>query len=243
MRAVQNVTVMGARHLARGLCVLAIGATLPGCNNSTDVPYEPKGAPAEHAALPPVPSLNKKPIKDGDAYTVWGAAYSLRSRVHQKDVDGKDLKISGYIIKTNLSEAPPCAVHETGKEDPEDCKAPVPTFWLADSKDANEKDAIKVLGWASNFAQIYDAIGEYKKRERVTQVKESEPLTDNFWGVKIPEPLPNVGAKVKVSGIYSTTFTKATRGTEADPIMGILTYSDIEYVEKPAEPATLPGMR
>ena len=230
------VTVMG--QLA--LVLLAMG-----CGKGKDeMKYEPKAAPGgERAQLPAVPSLAKKPIKAGDAYAIWGAGYYLRSRVHTKDVDGKDLKLTGYIIKTNLDQAPECAVHETGKEDPEDCKAPVPTFWLADSKDAQEKDSIKVLGWASNFAQIYDAIKEYKKREGVKQVTESEPLTDNFWGVKIPEPLPNLGAKVTVSGTYATTFTKATRGTEADPIMGLLTYSEIEYHEKPATAATLPGMK
>ncbi|HTM46825.1 MAG TPA: hypothetical protein VL137_17840 [Polyangiaceae bacterium] len=237
MRAVRIVTLMGT-----SLLTLSFLAT--GCNSGgNEDAYKPKPAySGNKATMPAVPSIVKKPIKVGDTYTIWGAAYYLRSRVHSKEVDGKDLKISGYIIKTNLMEAPLCAVHKTGKEDPEDCKAPVPAFWIADSKDAKEKDAIKVLGWASNFAQIYDAIGEYKKREGVKQVKESEPLTDNFWGVKIPDPLPNVGAKVTVTGNYATTFTRATHGTVADPIMGVLTYSEMSYQEPPTETATLPGM-
>ena len=46
-----------------------------------------------------------------------------------------------------------------------------------------------------------------------------------------------------MTGNYSTAFTRATSGTEADPIMGILTYDGIEYQEEPPELATLPGMR
>src|SRR5690606_32032996 len=157
-------------------------------------------------------------------------------------VDNKELTIVGYIVKTNLEDAPKCAVHETGKEDPDDCKPPVPTFWIADTKDAPLTDAMKVMGWASNYAQIYDAIKEYKKREK--SKKEDEwPLMDGFWAVKIPDPLPVKGAKVRVKGDYSMTFTKATSGAEVDPVMGILTYSEITYEEKPDEVATLPGMR
>ncbi len=215
-------------------------ATL-GCGDQGE-PYQPKQPPAGvKANLPAVPTIAKKPVKDGDAYTVWGASYSLRSRVHHADVSDRDIKITGYIIATNLADAPKCAIHPTGKEDPADCQAPIPTFWLADSKDADKKDAIKVLGWASNFAQLYDAVNEYRKRR--VRKKDGDPLTDNFWGVKLPNPLPGPGAKVTVSGNYSTAFTRATSGTEADPIMGILTYDEITYLEPPAELATLPGMR
>jgi hypothetical protein len=162
--------------------------------------------------------------------------------VHHKDVAGKNLKITGYISKTNLADAPECAVHETGKEDPEGCSPPIPAFWLCDTKDAPEKDCIKVMGWASNFAQIYDAVEAYEK-EKDKAKDDKEPRTDNFWGVQIPDPLPNVGAKVTVKGDYGTTFTRATSGAEADPIMGLITYEEIEYLEPPPEAATLPGMK
>lgn len=219
-----------------------LGAAALGCGDEGE-PYQPKQPPpGVKANLPPVPNVTKSPMKDGEAYTVWGASYSLRSRVHHADVAGKDLKVTGYIVATNLAEAPKCAVHATGKEDPPDCQAPIPTFWLADSKDAKPEDSIKVLGWASNFAQLYDAVNEYRKR-RARKKTDAEPLQDNFWGVKIPFPIPGPGAKVTVSGNYSTAFTRATSGTEADPIMGILTYDGIEYLEEPPELATLPGMR
>lgn len=212
-----------------------LGLVLFGCGKE-EAKYEPHPPPSGvKADMPPVPNVPQKPVKAGDAYTVWGASYYIRSRVHHKEIAGKKISITGYIGKTNLPQAPACAVHKAGEADPEGCKAPVPTFWLCDTKDANEKECIRVMGWASNFAQLYDAIEEFDK-------KEDAEKDDTFWGVKIPNPIPNTGAKVTVKGEFSTTFTRATTGIEADPIMGLLTYEKIDYHEKPAELATLPGM-
>jgi hypothetical protein len=232
-----------ARLLATLLAVPALaGSSLMGCGDEGE-PYQPIVPPTGvKANLPAVPEVPKKPIKDGEAFTVWGASYSLRSRVHHDDVAGRDIKLTGYIVATNLDEAPKCAIHATGKQDPEGCEAPIPTFWLADSKDAPKEESIRVLGWASNFAQLYDAVNNYRKR-RVSKKANPEPLQDNFWGVKIPYPLPGPGAKVTVTGNYSTAFTKATSGTVADPIMGVLTYDDITYAEEPTALSTLPGMK
>lgn len=217
-------------------------ASLTACNDN-QVSYEPKPVYAgEKASLPAVPTVGKKPVKDGDAYTVWGASYHMRSRVHHRSIANQDIEVVGYVVKTNLPDAPKCAVHRMGKEDPEDCKPPVPTFWVGDTMDAPLNESIKVMGWASNYAQIYDTIKELKKRKRLNR-KDEEPLTDARWGVQIPDPLPVKGAKVKVGGSFSTTFTKATSGAEADPIMGIITYDKIEYLEEAKEVASLPGMR
>ena len=226
---------------ARAACVTVALATFAiGCGQE-DAPYKPRPAPSgAKAALPAVPNVPKKPIKAGDAYTVWGVSYYLRSRVHNKEVAGKKLKVTGYVTKTNLPKAPECAVHEGGKGDPEGCKAPIPTFWLADTKDAADKDAIKVQGWASNFAQIYDAIEQYEEDE---DKDEKEAKLDTYWGVEMPRPLPAKGGKLTVEGTYSTTFVRSTKGTESDPIMGILTYVSIKWLEEPAEKATLPGMK
>ena len=216
------------------LSVLGLGAV--GCGKE-EVKYKPrKASGGVKANLPPVPNVPQKPIKAGDAYTVWGASYTLRSRVKRKEVAGKKISLTGYITKTNLPEAPECAVHKGGEADPDDCKAPVPAFWLGDTKDAKEADTIKVMGWASNFAQIYDTIKEIEKK------KEDAEHHDTFWGVKTPIPLPGKGAKVTVKGPYSTTFTRSSTGTEADPIMGIMTLDTITYHEPPPEEATLPGM-
>jgi hypothetical protein len=222
------------------VAILSSGVLL-GCGQE-EVKYEPKTAPSgAKANLPPVPNVPQKPIKSGDAYTVWGVSYHLRNRVHHKDVAGKNLKITGYISKTNLADAPECAVHETGKEDPEGCSPPIPSFWLCDTKDAPEKDCIKVMGWASNFAQLYEAIEEYDKVKEGDEPKEL--YQDTFWAKPIPVPIPAKGAKVTVTRPYSTTFTGASGGAEADPIMGILTYQKLTYQEKPAEMALLPGMK
>jgi len=207
-----------------------------------EVKYEPRPAPSGlKASLPAVPSIPQKPIKSGDGYTIWGASYYLRSRVHRKEVYGKKLSLTGYIVKTNLPEAPECAVHKAGKADPENCKAPIPAFWIGDTKDAAESDTIKVMGWASNFAQLYDAIEKYDKVKDDEQPKELH--LDTFWGVNVPFPIPSKGAKVTVNGDYSTTFTRSSTGAEADPIMGMMTLDKINYIEPAPEKATLPGMK
>ena len=51
------------------------------------------------------------------------------------------------------------------------------------------------------------------------------------------------GSKVKVTGTYSTSFSLASSGIVADPIMGVMTYKEVEYLEKAAELANLPGMK
>lgn len=220
------------------MAALALG--LSGCGQE-EIQYKPRAAPsgAPKANMPDVPNVSKKPIKAGEAYTVWGVSYYLRNRVHTKEVAGQKLKVTGWITKTNLPDAPECAVHEGGKGDPEGCNPPIPTFWLGDEKNATEKETIKVLGWASNYAQLYDAMEKYDKQGGKD---DKEPHLDTYWGVEMPLPLPNTGAKVTVEGTYSTTFTKSTKGTEADPIMGILSYLKIEYLEPPPEKATLPGV-
>jgi hypothetical protein len=226
-----------ARSAAVSTLISALCLGLVGCGQE-EVKYEPRpAASGPKASLPPVANLPKPPLKNGDVWTVWGASYSLRSRVNRKEVANKRLSISGYIIKNNMSDAPECAVHKGGKADPPDCKAPVPTFWIADSKDAKEADAIMVMGWASNFAQIFDAIEEFDKG------KEDAEHLDTFWGVKTPNPLPAVGAKVTVTGNYSSTFSKASSGAAADPFMGVIDYQEMTVQEPAPELATLPGVK
>ncbi|MCL2825104.1 MAG: hypothetical protein FWD57_14030 [Polyangiaceae bacterium] len=208
-----------------------------GCDDNSDN-YTPKPAwSGEPVALPDVPTLPARSIKQGDSYTVWGASHHLRSIVHVDEVKGKDLSIVGWIVKTNFGDAPKCAVHPTGKGDPDDCKPPIPAFWIADSKDETQS-MMKVLGFASNFAQLYDQIEKDKKAK-----EGDKPNDDEFLGTPLPMPTPNVGAQVKVTGNYGFAYTKATSGIETDPRMGILTYTKIEYIEKPPEPARLPGMK
>jgi len=226
------------RTLILTLTAAVATSSLAACAND-DYKYEPKAAyDGTKPNVPAVPSVAMPTIKNGDDYTVQGAAYALRSPVHRKEVLGKDLSIVGWIVKTNLMDAPECAVHRTGKADDEECKAPLPAFWIADNKDAEEKDAIKVMGFASNFANIFDAVKKYKGKRGA----EAEPLMDAFFAKPIPNPIVNVGAQVRVKGNYSTIFTRAQTGAGADPIMGQLSYDELEYLVPPPEPGTLPGM-
>ena len=215
--------------------VFALG--MPACDPNK-IEYEPKPAPSgDRPSLPPVANVPKRPIKGkGGAYTVWGASYYLRSRVHHEEVAGKEISITGWIGYTNLMDAPECAVHKGGKGDPEGCTPDVPAFWICDQKGDKKDDCIRVSGWASNYAQIYDAIEKYDKDEDAEQM-------DTYWGMPLPKPLPNVGAEVTVTGPYSTTFTKLSTGAEADPIMGIQEYSKMEYLTPPPTLATLPGVK
>lgn len=228
-------------RIGRTLAVAAVlVAGLVGCGNA-DEPYTTKPAySGRKPTLPAVPTLPTKKKKDGDAYTIWGVTHDLRSRVHNEDVNNKKITITGYIVKTNYAGAPACAVHKTGKADAADCKAEVPTFWIADEK-GETKDMIAVMGWASNFAQMFTLI---EAIDRAPKGKEGEAkLADEFWGAELPNPLPNVGAKVKVTGTYGVTFTKASSGAAADPKYGIMTSEKIEYIEPPPEKAYLPGMK
>jgi hypothetical protein len=215
-------------------------SSLVGCGGE-ERKYEPKPAHSgKKATLPAVPTLPQKNKKDGDAYTVWGVTHDLRSRVHHDEVDGKRISIVGYIVKANYDEAPECAVHKVGKGDPPDCKSPIPTFAIADAKDEKE-DMIEVMGWASNFAQIFSLIEEIDKAPKGEEL--DLEVMDEFFAQKLPVPLPNVGAKVKVTGTYGITFTKVTGGAAANPKYGIMNAETIEYLEMPAEPANLPTMK
>lgn len=185
------------------------------------------------AAITPAPPVRRKRFDDG-TYTVWGASSAFKSPTERAEVDGKQITVEGYIVGTNLAEVPRCAVHETGVADPEDCRAPLPELWIADSPSAPAAEAIRVLGWASNWANVFDAI----RKQRAAQ---PEDHVDAIWGVTLPNPLPAHGAKVRVVGTYGTKFLLSTSGIVEDP-NGLLTYESLETLEAAAEPATLPGM-
>jgi hypothetical protein len=228
-------------RIARTIIVpLVVGSAALGCGPAEE-PYVAKPAVSgKKASLPAVPTLPQKVKKQGDAYTIWGVTHDLRSRVHFENVNGKNISLVGYIVKTNYDTFPKCSVHKTGKADPPDCKAPVPSFSIADEK-GETKDVIDVMGWASNPAQLFSMIEAIDKapKDKEGEVK----LADEFWGADLPNPVPNVGAKVKVTGNYAITFTKATSGAAANPKYGIMTAEKIEYLEPAAERAYLPGMK
>ncbi len=184
-------------------------------------------------ALPAVPRLPKRALRQGSAFTVWGASSSLRHPVRRQEVERQTILVRGVIQQTNLPDAPRCAVHPPGKADPADCMPPLPTFWLCDRASDELGDCIQVVGWASNFAQIYGALRQYAKRN-------SEPYIDSYWGVVIPDPLPAAGAEVTVEGQYAFSWPGASTGTVSVPIMGVLGYRSIEVHQRAPVAARLP---
>jgi len=233
---VVDPAAMHIRHLAPTLLATAFVTVATAACGTNDEPY--KATPAwsgRKPTLPAPPAPETKPLKSGDAYTVYGASHLLRSRIHEKDVNGKEITIEGYIVASNIEDAPACAVHPVGKADPDGCKSEVPSFYIADSKtDDPNAPRIRVLGWSKNFATVYDAMKLYGKSKE----KPKEAIQDDMLTVEVPYPLPAVGAKIKVTGTYGFTFTKLTTGMVTDPKNGVMTYKSIETVEQAATPAT-----
>jgi hypothetical protein len=157
--------------------------------------------------------------------------------VHRAEVSDRAVTIEGYITKTNLLDAPRCAVHPAAAASSKSCRAPAPAFWLGDTPDAAPKDCIKVLGWASSYAQVYEAL------RQLDSGKPAAGRIDALLGKPLPNPLPAVGAKVSVTGEYGSTFVMPSSDAEADIVMGLLTYQTMRYETPSPELATLPGVR
>jgi hypothetical protein len=225
------------RSLVRlGLAAFALTVLSVGCGNNEE-PYKP--APAwsgRKPNLPAPPTLSSAPIKVGDAYTIHGASHHLRSRMHDTEVTKAPISITGYIVEENVATAPSCAIHKVGKADPDDCQSEIPSFWIADEKDAGkDKPRIRVLGWAKNFASVFEAMTKYKNLKEIKN-PEKDLYKDEIWNVDVPFPLPAKGAKVKVTGKYGFTFTKSSTGIVSDPVNGVMTYEKIEVLEPAPEP-------
>jgi hypothetical protein len=226
--------------LASGLLLAATALTV-GCGGN-DEPY--KAAPAWSGRtpnLPSPPSITQAPVKVGDSYTIAGASHHLRSRIHDKEVTKASISFIGYVVEENISTAPSCAIHKVGKKDPDDCPPAgqppieIPSFWIADTKGAG-KDAprIRVLGWAKNFATVFDAMEKYNKLKEIKDPAK-DLFKDDIWNVEVPFPLPAVGAKVKVTGKYGFSFAKSSTGLVSDPVNGVLTYEKVEVLEPAPE--------
>ncbi len=243
-RPLPSFSVVGPAGLAV-VAAVGLAGPLAACGDSNDT-YKP--APAysgKKADLPSVPTLPSNPIKVGDAYTVFGAIHHLRSRYHADEVTKKDITIQGYIVDTNIASAPACAVHKIGKKDPDDCKSEIPSFWIADAKGDKAGQKIRVLGWASNFANVSEAMEKYKSLKEPPKHADKPDnagkpgylVQDEVWNSDIPYPIPGIGEKVKVTGHYGTISSKASSGLVSDPQSGVMTYSSLEVLEPPTEPA------
>jgi hypothetical protein len=227
--------------LTRGFAALAVTVLTLSCGSS-DEPYKPAPAWSGRSAnLPSPPAINQAPVKVGDSFTIAGASHQLRSRLHSTEVTKASISIIGYIVEENISTAPSCAIHKVGKKDPDDCPpqgAPpieIPSFWIADTKGAG-KDAprIRVLGWAKNYATVFEAMTKYDKLKEIKDPAK-DLVKDEIWSVDVPFPLPSTGAKVKVTGKYGFSFSKSSTGLVSDPVNGVMTYEKVEYLEPAAD--------
>ncbi len=211
-----------------------------GCGGD-DNPYKPQPAwSGKKANLPAPATLPTTPLKAGDAYTIYGAIHQLRSTLHSKDVTKEPISITGYIVDSNVGRAPDCAIHKTGKADPEKCAMPdgkpieVPSFWIADEKGNAKGPKIRVVGWARNYAVICDAMKAYNKLKPGENPK--EPVKDDILNVDEPNPLPSVGAKVKITGAYNVSKTVVS-DMVSEPLGGVVAMSKMETIEPAPSPA------
>ena len=198
--------------------------------------YTPQAAWSGRAAsIPDPPTLPTTPLRVGDAYTVYGAIRALHS-IDAAEKLAHEITIVGYIVDTNLARAPKCAIHHTGHADPIGCTSEIPTFTIADEKTAAPSaPRIRVMGWASNFPNVYEA---YLKE----RAHGHDKLMDEIWARELPSPLPAVSAKVKVTGRYGMVFSLASSGLDVDPRSGILTYTRAETLEPATTPASFPQL-
>jgi hypothetical protein len=219
-----------------GLAVVLAAAV--GCGGGDDNPYKPQPAwSGKAASIPAPPTLPSTPIKNGNDYTVYGAVHQLRSMMHAKDVTAPPaISIVGYIVDSNIPRAPDCAVHKTGKADPEGCNTEVPSFWVADDKGDMKGLKVRVVGWARNYAVIYDAMKAYAKLKPGDTPTDKQLVTDDMLNVTEPFPLPAVGAKVRITGAYNVAKTVVS-DMVSEPIGGVMALQKLDTLEPAPEPA------
>ncbi len=214
------------------LVLAAVAASMAvSCGGNADEPYTATPAwSGKHASLPAPPTLPSTPMKAGDAYTIFGATHHLRSLIHNKDVTANPITITGYIVDTNIGRAPECAIHPSGKKDKDEdkCNAEVPSFWIADNKGDKDGAKIRVVGWARNYAIIYDAMKKYDTLKGPPEGK--DVVKDDILGVDLPYPLPATGAKVKIKGKYGPSGRNSGE-LVSDPQNGVFELEKVEVME------------
>jgi len=224
-----------SKSAPHSIVLAALFSAAVGCGGD-DNPYKPQPAwSGKHAGLPSPPSLPNTPIKSADGYTIYGAIHQLRSLIHSKEVTAQPITIVGYVVDSNIPRAPECAVHKTGKKDPDNCTPEVPSFWIADNKGDPKGPKIRVVGWARNFAVIYDAMTAYRKL-KPGELPKDGGVSDDMLNVIVPFPLPSVGEKVKVTGAYNVSRVVVS-DMVSEPAGGVIAYNKIEQLEPAPEPA------
>ena len=91
-----------------------------------------------------------------------------------------------------------------------------------------------MVGWARNFAVIYDAMTAYGKLKAGDQPK--EPINDDILNVALPFPLPSIGAKVKITGAYNVAKTVVS-DMVSEPQGGVIALQKMDTLEPAPEAA------
>ena len=215
----------------RPRCVLSAAAA---CSRRRQPLQAAARVVGEGANIPAPPTLPSTPIKNGGDYTVYGAMHQLQSLIHNKDVTGPPaISIVGYIVDSNIPRAPDCAVHKTGKTDPDNCNPEVPSFWVADEKGNTKGQKIRVVGWARNFAVIFDAMKAYKKLKAGEQPTRAghRRHAERHGAV----PVARSGRQGEDTGAYNVARTVVS-DMVSEPAGGVMALQKMEKLEPPTEP-------
>ena len=106
----------------------------------------------------------------------------------------------------------------------------MPSFWIADNKGDTKGLKVRVVGWARNFAVIYDAIKAYKKIKPGEQPTEKQAVQDDMLNVTVRSRCPSVGAKVKLTGAYNVAKTVVS-DMVSEPTGGVMALQKMEMLE------------
>ena len=66
-----------------------------------------------------------------------------------------------------------------------------------------------------------------------------EPVKDDILNVDLPNPLPSIGAKVKITGAYNVAKTVVS-DMVSEPLGGVMALQKMETVEPAPSPAAFP---
>ena len=106
----------------------------------------------------------------------------------------------------------------------------MPSFWIADNKDDTKGLKVRVVGWARNFAVIYDAMVMYNKVKPGEQPTDKQIVTDDMLNVPLPFPLPAVGAQVKITGAYNVAKTVVS-DMVSEPTGGVMALQKVDTLQ------------
>jgi hypothetical protein len=139
-----------------------------------------------------------------------------------------ELDVVGYVTATNRDEVPACAL-QLPRENALDCKEPVPTVWIADSRSASPSAALMVADFAPSYsmmfaAHLYNALANGDDLYR-----------DARTGAIVADEMPSVGTRVKLRArLIQSAEAPLPDAPPLDPLVARAQVSDesFEYAEQ-----------